>query len=158
MTDDDVQAVTMSTTTDPHVPEEEPLQEPTSQRTGTGLDENVAAALTYVLGWLTGIVMYFVESDRERVRFHAVQSIVVFGGLTVLSLLLSVVQTVLMNVLFAGGTAGFMVGGIVSAVLGLVGIVIWLGGLVAWVYLLVRTYQGKDPRLPVAAGIADRYA
>lgn len=39
--------------------------------TNSGLDENAATAVCYVLGWLTGFVMYFVESDTASVRSHA---------------------------------------------------------------------------------------
>lgn len=36
------------------------------QRTETGLDENVAAALAYVLGFLTGLGMFFIESETDH--------------------------------------------------------------------------------------------
>ena len=48
-----------------------------------GLAENVAGLLCYVLGWLTGIIFILIDK-RPFVRFHAAQSIVVFGALTVL--------------------------------------------------------------------------
>jgi uncharacterized membrane protein len=129
-----------------------------SQGTQTGLDENVAAALAYVLGWITGIVMYVVESDNRTVRFHAAQSVVVFGGLFVVSVALSFVQGALSLALSPLGTGGNVALGLLSMVLGLVSAVIGIGGFVLWVYLLVRTYQGGDPRIPVAAGIAENIA
>ena len=55
----------------------------TSQNT-TGLDENVAGLLCYVLGWVTGIIFFLIDK-RPYVRFHAAQSIVVFGGLHILN-------------------------------------------------------------------------
>jgi uncharacterized membrane protein len=148
----------MSTTTEQTVTDEESHREPASTESGTGLDEDLAATLTYVLGWVTGIVMYVVEPERERVRFHAVQSIAVFGGLTVLSALVSVAQIILSGIASSGGTVASLFGGILSLVVGLLGFVVWLGGLAVWLYLLVRTYQGEDPRMPVAAGIADDHA
>ena len=45
--------------------------------------ENVAGLLCYVLGWITGLIFYFVDK-RPFVRFHAAQSIVVFGGLHII--------------------------------------------------------------------------
>lgn len=148
----------MSTPTEQTGTDEASHREAASSESGTGLDETVAATLTYVLGWVTGIVMYVLEPDRERVRFHAVQSIVVFGGLTVLSVVLSVAQAITTGIASSGGTVGSIFGGILSMVVGLLGFAVWIGGLVVWLYLLVRTYQGEDPRMPVAAGIADDYA
>lgn len=127
------------------------------RETQSGLDENVAATLAYVLGWLTGIVMYLVESDNDTVRFHAAQSIVVFGGLSVASLVISVIQVVLSGVV-SSLPGGDLVAGLLSLVVGLVSFAIWIGGFVLWAYLLVRTYQGNDPRIPVAAGFADDFA
>ena len=56
---------------------------PPYQPATTGLSENAAATLSYVLGWLTGIIFYLIDS-RPYVRFHAAQSIVTFGGLNII--------------------------------------------------------------------------
>src|SRR6202045_15491 len=48
-----------------------------------GLAENVAGLLCYVLGWVTGIIFLLIDK-RPFVRFHAAQSIVVFGALTLI--------------------------------------------------------------------------
>lgn len=122
----------------------------------TGLDSNVAGALSYVLGILTGIVFYVIEPDDEFVRFHAAQSIVTFGLLILVSVGFSVVATALSLVFLTGSPGGFLVGGILSLVLGLVWLVFAVGSLGLWIYLIVRAYQGKTPRVPIAAGIADR--
>ncbi|MEF8802018.1 MAG: hypothetical protein V5A56_13465 [Halolamina sp.] len=118
-----------------------------SQETETGLDQNIAATLAYVLGPLSGIVMFLVESENDHIRFHGAQSIVVFGGLFVASIALSFIQII----------AGFsdILQLLLGAILSLLGLVLWLGGVILWVYLIVRTYQGKDPQIPVAAGIAE---
>ena len=128
-----------------------------SQITQTGLDENVAAALSYVLGWLTGIGMYLLESENETIRFHAAQSIVVFGGLFVVSLAIGFLQGTLSLMLSSVGP-GNVVFGVVSIVFGLMSTVIGIAGVVLWLYLLLRTYQGQTPRIPVAAGVADSIA
>jgi hypothetical protein len=51
-----------------------------SDHTRSGLPENIAALLSYVLGWITGLVFLLIDK-RPYVRFHAAQSIVVFLGL-----------------------------------------------------------------------------
>ena len=128
-----------------------------NQQTASGLEPDVAATVAYVLGWLTGLVFFLVESDNEYVRFHAAQSIVVFGVLFLVSLLVTFVQGVLTSAMVAAGPAGMAAMGVVSAIFGLVGLAIWLVILATWVYLLVRTYQGSDPHVPVAAGIAANF-
>ena len=50
---------------------------------GTGLNKNTAAALSYILGPVSGVLFLAIEKD-PYVRFHAMQSIVVLGGLIVL--------------------------------------------------------------------------
>ena len=58
-------------------------------KTSTGMEQNLAGLLCYVLGWITGIIFLLLEKDNRFVRFHAIQSIVVFGAFTVLEIILS---------------------------------------------------------------------
>jgi hypothetical protein len=53
--------------------------QPPAATAGAGMSENTAATLSYVLGWLTGIIFFLIDK-RPYVRFHAAQSIVMFGG------------------------------------------------------------------------------
>lgn len=123
--------------------------------TGMGLDENVAAALSYLFGVITGLIVYLIEQENEYVRFHAAQSIVVFGGLFVLSVGMSVLGTVL-SIAIGGSTGGFIVFSLVSLFLSLLWFVMVVGAFGLWLYLMVRAYQGRTPRVPVAARFADR--
>ena len=66
------------------------------------MEENVAGLLCYVLGWVTGVI-FFIIDKRPFVRFHAAQSIVVFGGIAILYIILGMF---LGASLFAGGLAG----------------------------------------------------
>ena len=49
-------------------------------KSSTGLDENLAALLSYVAGWITGLVFFLIEKDSRLVRFHAMQSLILSGG------------------------------------------------------------------------------
>jgi len=118
--------------------------QPYEQR-GTGLEPTVAAALAYVFGWISGLVLLVVEDDDEFVRFHAAQSVVVFGGLTVLWFVLA---TMRQAILVSGGIGLW---GLFSALSTLV----MLGGLAIWLYLMYVAYDGRWFRVPVAADIAD---
>jgi uncharacterized membrane protein len=109
--------------------------------TQTGLSENVAGLLCYVLGWVTGLIFYFIDK-RPFVRFHAAQSIVVFGGLMIIRIVLSMLFV-------AGGAAGLSVG---FGLLTLVSIL----GVVLWILLMIKAYQGEKFRIPLAADLADQ--
>ena len=56
----------------------------------SGLSENAAACLSYALGWITGIIFYLIDR-RPYVRFHAAQSIVTFGGLHLIRIVLGMI-------------------------------------------------------------------
>jgi uncharacterized membrane protein len=105
-----------------------------------GLQENVAGLLCYVLGWVTGLIFLLIDK-RPWVKFHAAQSIVVFGGLTVLRIALA----------FMGGLFGGFFGWGIFALLGLVGVILW-------VLLMIKAYQHETFRVPIAADIADSIA
>lgn len=96
----------------------------------TGLSKNTAAALSYVLGPITGVVFLLAEKD-SFVRFHAMQSIVVFVGLFAIDWLLGV------SVIFLP----------VSALVGLLAFVLWL-------LLIYQAYQGREFEVPFAGKLA----
>jgi uncharacterized membrane protein len=107
-----------------------------------GMDANMAAGLSYLVGWITGLVFFLVEKQNRFVRFHAMQSIIWFGGLTVLFVVLSVLEMIP------------FVGLILFCLSGLLAVL----GIVSWVILLVMAFQGKYFKLPVVGDYAERYA
>ncbi|HEY4709273.1 MAG TPA: DUF4870 domain-containing protein [Candidatus Acidoferrales bacterium] len=118
---------------------------PTAAPAASQMDEKVAGLLCYVLGWITGLIFYFIDK-RPYVRFHAAQSIVVFGGLHVISIVLAMFFGFS---LLAGGLGGFSLG---YAVYGLVNLL----GLILWILLMVKAYQGERFRVPIAADISEK--
>lgn len=107
-----------------------------------GLQENVAGLLCYLVGWLTGLIFLLVDK-RPFVRFHAAQSIVVFGALFVLRM-----------VFWFGWFGGLGMWGIMT----MLSMLLFLVTLVAWIALMVFAYQGKMFEVPIAAGIAKSIA
>jgi uncharacterized membrane protein len=103
-------------------------------KTSTGLEENVAGLLCYVLGWITGLVFILIEKENKTVRFHAMQSIVVFGAITIVSIVLSWIP---------------IVGTIISILLSIL-------ALVLWILLMIKAYQGELYKIPVAGNIAEK--
>jgi uncharacterized membrane protein len=107
-----------------------------TEKTASGLDANVAAALSYGLGWITGLAFLLTEPRNTFVRFHAMQSTIVFLALSVLSLLL---QTVIPLV----GTL-------------LVVFLVIPASAVLWLVLMFKAYQGERFKLPVAGDMAEQ--
>jgi uncharacterized membrane protein len=120
----------------------------TSQSSQTGMAENVAGLLCYVFGWITGIIFFLIDK-RPYVRFHAAQSIVVFGGLHII--------TVALGIMFGAGfmmMGGWGAFGLGAALYGLINLVAFI----LWILLMVKAYQGEKFQVPVAAGIAQSIA
>jgi uncharacterized membrane protein len=103
--------------------------------TKSGLDENVAGALTYALGWITGAAFLLTEPANKFVRFHALQSIIVFGGL-------SIAWFIAMSIPILGWLIAFVVIPPLSAVL--------------WLLLMFKAYQGTRFKVPFAGDVADQ--
>ena len=104
------------------------------------IDPKLAMGLSYVGGWVTGLIFFLLEKQNRLVRFHAMQSILFFGGLTVLNIVFSVASGV-----------GIPFIGLLSYIVGIV-------GFVGWIVLLVNGFQGKYFKLPVVGDYAERYA
>ncbi len=117
---------------------------------GTGLAENVASGLCYVLGWLTGIIFLLIDK-RPSVKFHAAQSIVVFGALHVIQIVLGYMFGFGFMFGRGGSMASWAVAGLISSVVG-------LACLILWILLMVKAFQGEKFRVPVAAEFADKLA
>ena len=105
-------------------------------KTSTGLDENVAGLLSYLVGWITGIIFFILEKDNKFVRFHAMQSIVVFGVLCVASIIIGWIP---------------VIGGIISGLIGLLAFILWI-------ILMVKAFKGEMFKLPWAGNVAEKAA
>ena len=115
-------------------------------KSSTGMQANVAGLLCYVLGWISGLVFFLIEKENKFVRFHAMQSIVVFGALTVLQIVIGILIG-----LFAAIHVYFL-----TPILGLLYPLLGLAGLVLWIILMVKAYQGVKFKLPIAGDIAEK--
>ncbi len=103
-------------------------------KSSTGMEENVAGLLCYLLGWVTGLIFLLIEKDSKFVRFHAVQSIVVFGAYTVLAIILQFIP---------------IIGWILGTIVGIVAFILWI-------ILMVKAYQGVLFKLPISGDIAEK--
>jgi len=102
------------------------------EKSSTGLDENVAGLLCYVLGWVSGLVFFLLEQENKFVRFHAIQSILVFGVLNIALIVLGWIPVI-----------GWVLG------------VLWV---VLLIILMIRAYQGVKFKLPWSGNLAEKWA
>ena len=106
----------------------------TKGKTSTGMEQNLEGLLCYVIGWVTGIIFLILEKDNKFVRFHAIQSIVVFGAFTVLAVIFNFIP---------------VIGWILNLLLGIFAFILWI-------VLMVKAYSGQMYKLPVAGDIAEK--
>ncbi len=97
-----------------------------TQTSSSGLEENVAGALCYFFGWLTGLFFILTEKKSDFVKFHAWQSVITFGILTVLSFV------------------------------PLLNFIIWFLSLFLWAFLMYKAYQGEKFMMPAVGEIAKK--
>ena len=118
---------------------------PSNAMTQTGMKENLAGLLCYVFGWVTGLIFFFIDK-RSFVQFHAKQSIVIFGGLSILRIIVGMILGVSF---MGGGVGGFS---LAVALLDL----LYLVGVILWIICMIKAYQGERFRVPVAADLAEQ--
>lgn len=111
---------------------DQPMTEKTTPKPTTTKpqENNTNAPLTYVAGWFTGLIFLLTEKEDEFVRFHAAQSLIVFGAFN----------------LFAFVP---LIGWILTPILTPV-------ALVLWIVLMVKAYQGEKFKLPVVGEYAEQ--
>ena len=97
-------------------------------------NENLMAAASYLLGFVTGIIFLLLEKQSKVVRFHAMQSTILFGGIFVANIAL-----------------GFI------PILGwLVGLLLSLVAFILWIVLMWKAFQGEMYKVPYVGAIAEK--
>jgi uncharacterized membrane protein len=124
-------------------------------KSSTGLDENVAALLSYIFGWVSGLIFFLIEKDSRLVRFHAMQSILLNVSIGVLAFVLWIVVFIL--VIIASQLADAL-GAIISILATLLWLVLLVGILIAWILCLVKAYQGQYFKLPILGNFAEKFS
>ena len=105
-------------------------------KSSLGLKENIGGVLAYAFGAISGLLIYLLEKENKTIRFHALQSLIVFGGLWILSIVVSVIPIV-----------GWLIAVLLTPV-----------SFILWVYMMITAYQGKKVKLPIAGKIAEENA
>ena len=111
---------------------EDANREPSS----TGLAPNVAGLMTYLLGFVSGIIFLILEKESPTVRFHAYQSTITFGALFLIDVV---------------GRALPLIGGAIH-------FAAWVTIFILWIVLMVKAYQGERFKVPIVGDIADEHS
>ncbi len=113
---------------------------------------NMLAGLSYLFWWVSGLYVYFNERHNRFVRFHAVQSILLTGALTVTSVVFYVLWELSADLSAATRQPAFAHVGQGISLLGFLGVIaLWLGPMFA-------AWSGHHLRLPIVGAYAERYA
>lgn len=124
-------------------------------KTSMNMEENVASALCYVFVWVTGIIFFFMEKENKNVKFHAMQSILTFLPLTILSGIFSFLgaPTVTYGTAYGytipTGVQQNMIFVYLSWIMGVITVILWI-------VLVIKAYQGEKFKLPVIGDIAEK--
>jgi len=107
-----------------------------------GLDENLAAALSYILGPFSGIFVLIMERENKFVRFHALQATLWFTMLWIAGWVLSMISGL--------PIIGFLLGIVISPVL-YVGVIL---SFISKVLLVLQAFNGKTFKIPIIGDVA----
>jgi uncharacterized membrane protein len=112
-----------------------------------GIDKKTGAILSYVLWWITGIVFLFVGKDDPDVKYHAAQSVIFFGSVTALGVVISIINSVVGSVSLA-------------LILGVLDLAVWLFAIVIWIVCMAQAASRNGARfpLPLVGGVVTPYA
>jgi len=112
--------------------------------TSSGIDKRTGAFLSYLLGWITGLIMLFVGKNDPDVKYHAAQSLVFFGGLTVINFILGILGGLSHALFFFGWITD----------------VIALFGFIMWIVCLYKAWSGGGARfqIPIVGSFVSPYA
>jgi len=117
---------------------------------GTAMASNVAGLLTYILGFITGIIFLVIEpyKNDKFVRFHAFQSIFFNVAVIVFWIAYTIVASVL----------GVVSLGILAMLMGLVGLLISLAILAYWIFVMYKAYNNELYKIPFIGDLAAKQA
>jgi uncharacterized membrane protein len=101
--------------------------------TSLGIKTRTAGWLCYLFGWVTGLIFFLLEKENRFVRFHAMQSLLFFG-------ILSVLEGVFSYLPFFGPIGSAL------------GLVMFVG----WIVMMVKAHRGEYYKLPLFGDLADR--
>ena len=101
-----------------------------------GSNKKTYTILAYLVGWITGLIFLFVGKDDPDVKWNAANSVIFFGGLSIISFVIGLIPVV-----------------------GLLSFVLFLVGFIYWILFMVKALQGNGERIPTPglSGFMNQY-
>ena len=127
----------------------------TAPKTSTGLDENIAALLAYVVHAVSGLIFFIIEKNNRFVRFHAMQALIL-GATFIVGTFVLLFAWFFITVI--ASQISSVLGTLVGLVLGLLMFVFYAAFFVGWIMGMVKAYQGQYFKLPVIGNLAEKYS
>ncbi len=113
-----------------------------NRMTSLGLDVRLERVLAYALGWVSGVILFFLEKNRS-VRWHAAQSMVTFGIMSILMLAVNILKGFLSLIPILSL--------LTNPALGLLLTALWWVTILLWVWLMVMAFVKEDYQLPIVS-------
>ena len=104
------------------------------ETTSLGMRARTAGLLCYLFGWVSGLIFFLLEKENRFVRFHAMQSILFFGILTILGWVFSHLPF-----------------------LGILGVAIGFVMFIGWIVMMVKAHRGEYYKIPFFGDLAERF-
>ncbi len=124
-------------------------------KSSTGLDENVAALLAYIVHVITGVIFFVIEKNSRLVRFHAMQSIILSAVWFIGLMAIWIVGLILAMIFgYISGLLATIVWGLTT----LVWFVFLVAGFIGWILCMIKAYQGQYFKLPVVGNFAEKFS
>jgi len=127
--------------------EAKPAETKPAASSGGANESNLFAALGYIIG-LLAIIFYLVKKEDKYLRFHSMQSILIWVAAFVAAVVLFIISTIV----------GFIpVIGVLACVFGFAGVLVWLVAVVAALYCAYKAFNGERYELPYIGPMARKY-
>ncbi len=112
-----------------------------------GMEENVASALCYFFGWLSGVLFLVLApyNTNKTIRFHAFQSIFFNIAVIALWIVMAIVGAILGHIPVLGPILMLLIYG----VMGFFGL---------WLFLMYKAYNKEKFVIPVIGPLAEKQA
>ena len=121
------------------------------EKSSTGLDANIAGAISYI--GIVGLVFFLIEKSSRFVRFHALQSVLLGAGVTVVIIALMIVWAILAAIL-ANVSGGLLtVFSLLFMLLYLALVIALFGGII---FGAIKAYQGQIIKFPFIGNMAEK--
>lgn len=104
------------------------------EKISLGLEPNVAGVLCYLVGFISGIIIFLIEKENRFVRFHAMQSII-------LNVVIFIAVFVLTMIPFIGWIISFIIAPV---------------SLILWLFMMYKAYQGEMYKLPIIGDFSEQ--